>query len=436
VLASSIVQFLRYAYNRGVENPLEQCARHSLLYNMSYRLDASAKTDRWIGFREWYRHGWKRNQGDAPVSIENQGPFQHLLITWNHLKDRAALDYVQDHSEKKVTHFLGKDCITLHHISDSTLNRFMWHCCALWIALRCFCISKQRPNFALMIRESIELAFIINFCKKNNIEQVSFFHPYEVDSNLIAIHCMNQGIQTQYIPSIIPLYVHNHHLVCDQLVVTSPYQLDEIKHQFSSSIFYKHLVYWSAESIGKHLSKNQAWSKQPTSTKSIAFYSHGQWLRNRLQRADNGLNLEDTEEKLLVVLSELVNELNLELTIFLHPLEKKNIALAQKHYAEKLKVNFQWGNTEERSAQSFQDFHWGIGAMSSVIFERLLLGYKTILFQSPGYIFPIKNSGLRNICFDQKQDIKTCWEDHETCSAEQFFQEKSLLEYYHFPEFK
>ncbi|MEY2937924.1 MAG: hypothetical protein RL062_513, partial [Bacteroidota bacterium] len=38
--------------------------------------------------------------------------------------------------------------------------------------------------------------------------------------------------------------------------------------------------------------------------------------------------------------------------------------------------------------------------------------------------------------FDQKQDIKTCWEEHETCSAEQFFQEKNLLEYYHFPEFK
>ncbi len=403
---------------------------------MSYRLDATANNDRWIGFREWYRHGWKKSKLKSPLSIESNLGEGHLLMTWNHLKDRAALTYVQDHSSQNVSHFLGKDCIEIQHSQTSFFNRLLWHVGALLISLRCFCIKSQRPNWSLIIRESIELAFIAEYCQEENIRLISFFHPYEIDSNVIAHFLMSKGVVVQFIPSIIPLYVHNHHLICDQLVITTPYQLDEIKHQFSSSIFYKHLVYWSAESIGRNIQKNKNWSSQCHNPKTIAFYSHGQWLRNELQRADNGLNLEQTENELLLVLNLVVQKFDLALTIFLHPLEKKNLARAEQHYHERLNIPFQWANIEERSAQSFHAFHWGIGAMSSVVFERLLMGHKTILFQHPGFIFPIKNSGIQNICLFQEADISACLEAYEKTTAEQFFKEKNIASYYHFPDFR
>ena len=440
MLAQSVVKFLKIILKSGGNNPLEQCAQHTLLYNMSYRLDATAKHDRWIGFREWYRHGWRKGTSQTPLStvqpvVQNSNP-AHLLITWNHLRDPKALSYVQQQDGNSVTHFLGKDEIQLLHLQASFFDRFIWHCCCLFIAFRCFLFSGQRPNFALVIRESIEMAFILGFCQSENIKKVTFFHPYEIDSNLLSLHLIQQKIKVQFVPSIIPLYVHNHHLVCDELVITTPYQLEEIKNQFSTSIFYKSIKYWSAESLDATIPKNPQWASVSENPKTLAFYSHGQWLRNLLNRADNGLNIKATEENLLQIVNDLVNHYGLELTVFLHPLEKKNLEKATTYYNDKLKVPFRFGNLEERSAQSFQQFHWGMGALSSVIFERLLMGHKTILFQTPGFIFPMASSGLKNIALHSSKEIVDCIERHQEDSAQTFFEKNNLSNYFHFPELR
>lgn len=436
MLASSVIQLFRIILKSGGNNPLMQCAQHALLYNMSYRLDATAKTDRWIGFREWYRYGWKKSATPLPFAFVQKNNLPHLLVTWNHLKDPKALSYVQQQDNHSVSHFLGKDEIRLPHIESDFFERFLWHCAAFLIALRCFLFSAHRPNYALVIRQIMEMAFILQLCEKENIQKVSFFHPYEIDSNALSLCLIQKKIKVLYIPSIIPLYVHNHHLVCDELIITSPYQLEEIKHQFSTSIFYKSLKYWSAESLDTSIAKNPNWKSPTTTSKSLAFYSHGQWLRNHLNRADNGLNLENTEEALLQILARLVNQQGFSLTIFLHPLEKKHLDISKAYFEEKLHAPFTFGNLEERSAQSFQNYHWGIGALSSVIFERLLTGHKTILFQPRGYIFPLSSSGLKNIALFSEEDILSCLENHQTDTAEVFFKKNNLSDYFHFPDRK
>ncbi|MBM3427841.1 MAG: hypothetical protein FJX95_03555 [Bacteroidetes bacterium] len=403
---------------------------------MSYRLDATAKTDRWIGFREWFRYGWKKYPDSLPYSVVHKNNMNHLLITWNHQKDPKALTYVQQQDNHSVSHFLGKDEIRMGHVRSSFFERILWHWTAFLIGLRGFLSAAQRPNYALLIRQSMEMAFILQLCKKENIEKVSFFHPYEIDSNVLSVLLIEKKIKVQYIPSIIPLYVHNHHLVCDDLVITSPYQLEEIKHQFSTSIFYKSLKYWSAESLDTYIAKNPNWKSPTTTSKSLAFYSHGQWLRNHLNRADNGLNLENTEETLLQILARLVNQQGFCLTIFLHPLEKKHLDISKAYFEEKLHAPFTFGNLEERSALSFQYYHWGIGALSSVIFERLLTGHKTILFQPQGYVFPLSSSGIKNIALFSEGDIWEFIEKYQLDSAEQFFEKNNLSDYFHFPESK
>lgn len=434
MLANSVIQLFRIILKSGGSNPLTQTARHSLLYNMSYRLDATAKTDRWIGFREWYRYGWKKYPNSMPYSVVQKNNLNHLLITWNHQKDPKALAYVQQQDNHSVSHFLGKDEIRMDHVQSSFFERILWHCAAFLIGLRCFLSAAQRPNYALVIRQSMEIAFILQLCEKEIIQKVSFFHPYEIDSNVLSVLLIEKKIKVLYIPSIIPLFVHNHHLVCDELVIVSPYQLEEIKHQFSTSIFYKSLKYWSAESLETTIAKNPNWKSPMITSKSLAFYSHGQWLRNHLNRADNGLNLENTEETLLQILARLVNQQGFCLTIFLHPLEKKHLDTSKAYFEEKLHAPFSFGNLEARSAQSFQDYHWGIGALSSVIFERLLTGHKTILFQPSGYVFPLSSSGIKNIALFSEGDILQCIEKHQSDSAELFFEKNNLSDYFHFPE--
>ena len=434
-LSSAIQIFKSFGLGAKKITPKENIAQFSLQHNMSYRLDATASNDRWIGLREWYRHVIKTNGSAAFFKrTEKTDASSHALITWDFYKDPKALIYVQQFHEQPVSHFAGKDLISLKHISANILEKILLHLFALRVAVVCFCFKEQRANRALLIRQCIEMACIMQWIKRENIQHVSFFHPYEIDSNLLSLHLIQQKIRVQFVPSIIPLYVHNHHLVCDELVITTPYQLEEIKNQFSTSIFYKSLKYWAAESLDVTIPKNPQWATVSKSPKTLAFYSHGQWLRNLLNRADNGLNLKNSEEHLLHILNDLVNHHGLELTVFLHPLEKKNLEKATAYYTEKLNVPFRFGNLEERSAQSFQQFHWGMGALSSVIFERLLMGHKTILFQTPGFIFPMASSGLKNIALHSSKEIVDCIERHQEDSAQTFFEKNNLANYFHFPE--
>lgn len=425
-LLSAIQIFKSFGLGAKKKAAKEDIAQYSLQHNMSYRLDATATDDRWIGLREWYRHVIKTNGSAAFFQrTEKTNSAGHALITWDFYKDPKALIYVQQFHAKPVSHFVGKDLISLKHFSANILEKILLHLFAMRVALACFCSKEQRANRALLIRQCIEMACVMQWIKRENIQHVSFFHPYEIDSNLLS-YCLQQlDIQTTFIPSIVPLFVHNHHLVCDDLVVTSPYQEEEIQNLFSKSISYKNLLRWPAETLfdipeNKSLSDN----------KRIAFYSHGQWLRNALSRADNGLAAEDSETQILSWLKRGAENKMWKVVIYLHPLEKKHLEKTEAYYSSFFQeFPFEWGNQNKSSAHFFHQENMGIGTLSTVIFERLLSGCKTLLHPYQHQNFPLAQSTLNNICFSSWEDLEKFWIQYSPKNDTIFFEELSLTNY-------
>lgn len=425
-LLSAIQIFKSFGLGVKKNTPKETIAQFSLQHNMSYRLDATASNDRWIGLREWYRHVIKTNGSTTFFNqTKKTNTAGHALITWDFYKDPKALIYVQQFHTQPVSHFVGKDLISLKHIHANFLEKMLLHLFALLVTVTCLCSKKQRANRALLIRQCIEMACIMQWIKKENIQHVSFFHPYEIDSNLLSYCLQRLGIQTTFIPSIVPLFVHNHHLVCDNLVVTSPYQEEEIQNLFSKSVSYKKLLRWPAETLfdipeNKSLSDN----------KRIAFYSHGQWLRNALSRADNGLAAEDSETQILSWLKRGAENKMWEVVIYLHPLEKKHLEKTEAYYSSFFQeIPFEWGNQNKSSAHFFHQENMGIGTLSTVIFERLLSGRKTLLHPYQDQNFPLPQSTLNNICFSSWEDLEKFWIQYSTKNDTIFFEELSLTNY-------
>jgi hypothetical protein len=429
-LSSAIQQYFSFGFGKKKEQSPDWIAQYSLLQNMSYRLDASAPNDRWIGLREWYRHVIKTNGRQSfyqTISAVKEG---HALITWDFNKDPKALEYVQHFHERKVTHFVGKDLISLQHLEYNALEKGLLHLFCLWLTLACFCFKKQRANRALLIRQSIEMACLVQWFQKDNIQHVSFFHPYEIDSNVLSIALQRLGITTTFVPSVVPLFVHNHHLVCDELVVTSPYQEEEIAQSFASSIQFKKLLRWPAETLF-----DVPTERANGPNKRIAFYSHGQWLRNALDRADNGLFAEDSEMQVLQWLKKGADQKLWEVVIYLHPLEKKHIKKTEDYYQRFFgSAAFAWGNRTKSSAHFFHQESFGIGTLSTVIFERLLAGHKTLLHRNLEDGFPIAKSTLNNISFHSWNELENFWNQFGTKDNDYFFETLSLRDYPNYAE--
>ena len=430
-LLSAIQIFKSFGLGAKKKAAKEEIAQFSLQHNMSYRLDATASNDRWIGLREWYRHGIKTNGSSAFfICSDTQSPSYHALITGNQDKNPLGLKYVQKHHNIPVSHYVGKDLTSIKHIETNAIEKLLFHLFCLQITLICFFTKKKRSNRALLIRECIEMACLLQWVKKEKISHVSFFNPYEIDSNILSLMFQELDIQTTFIPSIVPLFVHNHHLVCDELVVTSPYQEEEIVQSFASSIQFKNLLRWPAETLF-----NVPTKKAIGPNKRVAFYSHGQWLRNALDRADNGLFAEDSEKQILQWLKKGVDQKLWEVVIYLHPLEKKHIHKTEDYYLEFFESTaFAWGNRTKSSAHFFHQESFGIGTLSTVIFERLLAGHKTLLHRNLEDGFPIPKSTLNNICFHSWNELENFWNQFGTKDNEYFFDALSLVDYPNYAE--
>lgn len=142
-LYSAIKQYAEFGFGKARALSEETIAQYSLRNNMSYRLDASAPTDRLIGLREWYRHVIKTN-GQSPFFQQiHDAKEGHALITWDYNKDPKALEYVQFFHSKPVTHFVGKDLISLRHLSASWYEYFFLHVFSLWVTVFCFCFKNN-----------------------------------------------------------------------------------------------------------------------------------------------------------------------------------------------------------------------------------------------------------------------------------------------------
>jgi hypothetical protein len=161
----------------------------------------------------------------------------------------------------------------------------------------------------------------------------------------------------------------------------------------------------------------------------IAFYSSGLWMRklNNDKLPDN--NSLENENWLINALFEYCKKQEKTLRIFAHPIEKRipNRKLTLQHYGKYLQhdwVSIQ--NFEENSNAEFDKVNLGIALFSQLMFERIYLGYKTILTPIEDKKFPIPGSNIALICLASKLQLDQLLDQNIDKSTDDYFKDNEI----------
>jgi hypothetical protein len=384
--------------SKAAANSEEGLAWKTLSGNMSYRLDESASDDRWIGLKVFVRSLRLALRGGECARTTGSGNTAILDATFSH----AAFEpqYVEKQAGTMPKLFINKNVLARYLRPWIVLSAVEWFICSFPIIIRCMVLKKQRSNRALMIAEMAEIAALVHYCKVQQISHIYDFIPYEADSNLLTICLRAEGITISKLPSPGPLKLHNATTIADELLVCTQYHLEEVSRL--PEIKAKRVTLWLPEYSFSYIDQYRNQNLVPTS-KTIGFYSHGEWLRIRLGHAAHGLDILAAEEFALRCVADFIRaNTDYQLTVFPHPREKKDeyILWTKEYYNSKLNgIPYGLADKNKKTALSFHEVDIAVSAYSTILFERLFCGYKMLVCNTGISGFPDAESPLANITF-------------------------------------
>ncbi len=406
----------------------EYLAASCFFENMTYRLTDSDKRDPLIGFRMAKRLiGRIYSKKDDSIQILNPEATNVVLGGILRTKD-VIINYIRRCSKEPVKAYIAKD-----FISASGQKKF-----PLLLALLPFMLrqsfrsifSSRRLNLALSIHEVFEIAFLLHFFRTQNINHVYDWIPYEKDSNFLSLLLMKEGIAVTKIPSPGPLATHNRIMIGSEVILSTPYHFEELK-KFQDSIRTGKVTKWPPQGAEAHIT--QYLNHPETPQFSIGFYSHGSWVRKEERHSQHGREVDVAELKILSFLGKFVVENpQYSLVIFPHPREKKKDVTerTRKFYTEAIgHDHFKFVPDGLSTVSSFHLADIAIGAFSSILYERMYCGYKTLIGNIGFYDFPMNGSTLNNISFVTYEGMKKLIEEFAQHDEAYYFQRTNLDEY-------
>ncbi len=289
--------------------------------------------------------------------------------------------------------------------------------------------QKDKAPYAIIYREIFEIINLLNLCHHLNVKVLYYFCIYEKDSNLIAYLLQKERIIVNKITSDSPLSYWNKVIVADNIYLCSGYQLDEISH-FESTLYSTNIELWAPEKFLKNKYKYD--NPVEISEKTIGFYSTGGWVRKLENHKLKTIDVESMENKVMNIIKKIcILNPEYQLIIFLHPREKweKYIKLANDRYTDIFKgVNFKI--IKEDSVMSFEKASLGIAFSSTIVFERLYYGFKTILMPiGLENNFPVKDSNIKNICAYTEDELFSKIQENIKYSNIDFFDKNRIKHY-------
>ena len=263
--------------------------------------------------------------------------------------------------------------------------------------------SKNKLTYPLLISEIIECFILSELLYKHKIKQLFYFNIYERDSNIVAYYLMSRAIYINKIPSEVPIYFWNQIIIANTLCICFPYQLEEYS-QFKETIFVDQTKNWGPERIvnaPKYLLKKNKNTNKPKY--KIGFYTGGYWLRSKKGDVIVG-DYVSVENELIKNLVEYVKINNIQIIFYLHPreLKEENLVMTKNYYSEIDKnknIHISYENIP--SLLKLNDVDLGISIKSTLMFERIFYGYKTLFYCFKQKDFPIRKSSLENIFIDK-----------------------------------
>jgi hypothetical protein len=399
----------------------------------TFRLPAHCNRQRTIGFTMIKAALIRaiRQTADSRGCENTQG----IIISSSSCDHANVQFYIGSMSGQHKLQYIVKDKLSFRG-QFSISEWIAWFLFALRQAIVVF-FSTQRSNRALTIIEVLEITALLKIIQRHRIDKVFDFVPFEVDSNFLYLCTRELGTMTTKIPSPGPLSTHNKILLCDMLVLSSGYHFDELPLLSKNYRFSQQLV-WAPERAHTYYNL-YARAEHPEHHHHIGFYSHGEWVRKMKGLVKETSLLFRAEEDTLHMLGRFVGEHpEYNLTIYPHPKERKSFSLDQltEYYRKTIgHANFKIASADKGTTFRFHEVDVAITCYSTIIFERLYCGFKTIIKRIEEHDFPIDGSPLNHICFDDYNQLSTLILAATEVDRTRFFESHQLNSYlhHHFP---
>lgn len=413
---NSAIRFVKQLLKRPMRTSEDiqlRMLQHRLLSDLTYRLPNNAKRDLFIGFKEW-----KRILSRKQISNTFEAGEPFVLVSTSNQID-IAKEYISANTSNQTLNVLVREELSLPSYN------MQFHLLALRISLQCL-FDSRRVNLALVIREVVEWAAVESALSENNSNAYFDFTPFEKDSNALAYFLMEKGIHVTKIPSPGPLSGHHTFLVADAVVLSSAYQLEELPH--FKHFYVQSFLNWPPEQYMRYASHYANAPLPPKNT--IGFYSHGEWIRRKAGHADFGMGIQENEVFLLNALkSFLEKHSEFQLIIFPHPKERKDEDF-ESYYASVLEgTDYLIAPSELKSSENFFKVNIGLMAYSTLLFERLSLGYKTFIGTNFPTSFPLEGSPLNNLCLSSFEELESALLLAQEETEKEFFARQGLENY-------
>lgn len=342
------------------------------------------------------------------------------------------LEYVQRSSSKKIGVWISKD-----DLSGNPHFPF-FEFCHFWLTALSWAIgilfrSAFRSNRGLLIREMYENALLVKEIQARSLQHVYHFVPYEKDANVFSLLLKKVNVRVTFIPSAGPISKHNHTMIADEIVLVTPYQVEEYERRWKNQIRFEKLLRWIPERaytyIDLYRDKTFVFNE-----KTIGYYSHGSWVRlkHRHQFAEAATKKE--EWILGLIRAYLESHPDVRLIVFPHPRERKPEMMAdtKAYYAKHVGVErVEISSNDKSSAESFDQVDLAVAAYSSIVYERLFCGFKMIIGSPDRTGFPMENSSLSQIVFYNYMEMERFIDDAFGMPNDVFFAQYGIAGFHY-----
>jgi hypothetical protein len=385
-----------------VGNSRQRTAGIELIRKPTFRLPDYAAKDRLIGLRQ-FKRSWSAIYS---CGMQNKEKHSGILIFETSVKSIAKrAEYLIWEKKYKSEDLIGVARPELYQFSKTLKVKLGLILLAFFI-FPCTIFSRYRVQWALLFSEYVEIVGLLNFVDRNEFNKIHFFNVAEKDANLIYLLLSIRKVQVVKHPSPGALIAHNKNLMTDVLAFSSKYQEEEYQLTLKDSIVTSETEVWAPENAVEYDAFYLNKPKPNIYPYKLGFYSHGGWLRQE-KKATNALFAKPEDEyKVLEILSVyLKDNPKQKMIIFLHPKEKLFLEKAKLFYGKYFnldKVDFYLG--QKSSSSFFNEVEYGLGAYSTVLFERDNYGFKTIVWRD-GEAFPVKGSKMHENSFSNLNEL-------------------------------
>jgi hypothetical protein len=382
-----------------------------------------------------------RGQGGSPVQVMNWvrfavvlsqrkvvfEPSLEMLVLDENLKMRnSRLDHVSRIIREKGEFISYYDIRPFDKGMDISLlfNSLFFVLCLLPYLV----LSRNRALHALLVYDLVMLHLLDDAVCGSPVKRIIWFGAYEKGTPLLIDWFRRyRGIEVIIVPSTNPLRNFYRHVVADKVVLTAPFQQEEVEELAPGWVF-SECVWWPP--YGHE--RMRAVAGRAVEPGVIGFLSSGNWLRRELGKDQLDASWADGEETVLSWCQAFARERQgTRVRVFLHPVEKRDADRLARSigYYTRLGVAAEDIISDRGGIAHPELMEVAVTVYSSAMFERLYAGYKGVFAQpgmAPGYFM---NGPIRSIITHDGSTFRELISDALGQDEDAFFRSKGIGAY-------